>query len=75
MKVVIDYVVGYAGGTCIGSYLLDGCRPPEVGDVIELFVRKGKSPVIVDLVATPIRRDREVYIRVLCSVTALPAVA
>ena len=73
MKVVIDYVVGYAGGTCTGSYLLDGCRPPEVGDVIELLVRKGKSPVTVDLVAAPVKRDREVHIRVLCSVTALTA--
>ena len=53
MQVVIDYVVGYVGGTCTGSYLLDGCRPPEVGDVIQLFVRKGKSPVTVDLVAPP----------------------
>jgi hypothetical protein len=70
MQVVIDYVVGYVGGTCTGSYLLDGCRPPEVGDVIQLFVRKGKSPVTVDLVAPPVKRDREVHIRVLCSLMA-----
>ena len=70
MKVVIDYVVGYVGGTCTGSYLLDGCRPPEVGDVIQLFVRKTTSPVTVDLVAAPVKRDREVHIRVFCSLTA-----